>query len=130
MIPKLTALAQSVPLPLTQTFSQYAQLGNRIRKHYFSPGVFLSLVSGQFVPPIHRKNLYSLQYSMLPAQRVSIGELWRLLTRGPAKLDGGGIVMKGHAGVGVGGGGGGIGGAAASGPVGGKRTWKREKQYW
>lgn len=70
---------KSVPLPLTQTFAQYAQLGQRLRKHYLSPRVFLCLVSGQFVPPIHRKNLYSLQYSMLPVQRVGIGELWQLL---------------------------------------------------
>jgi phosphatidylinositol glycan class Q protein len=60
-------------------FHSYSELGNRIRKHYFSPSVFLSLASGQFVPPIHRRNLYSLQYSMLPAKRVSIGELWRRL---------------------------------------------------
>jgi phosphatidylinositol glycan class Q protein len=73
-------LSQSVPLPLSQTFSQYAQLGHRLRKHYLSPSVFLCLVSGQFVPPIHRKSLYSLQYSMLPVQRVSIGQLWKLLT--------------------------------------------------
>ncbi|KAK5172896.1 pig-Q [Saxophila tyrrhenica] len=59
---------------------KYAQLGHRVRKHYFSPRVFLAIVSGQFVPPIHRKNLYGLQYSMLPKQRVSVGELWRLLT--------------------------------------------------
>lgn len=72
--------AQSVPLPLSQTFAQYAQLGHRLRKHYLSPRVFLCLVSGQFVPPIHRKNLYSLQYSMLPTRRVSIVELWQLLT--------------------------------------------------
>ncbi|KAK5724108.1 pig-Q [Elasticomyces elasticus] len=70
---------KSVPLPLSQTFSQYAQLGHRLRKHYLSPRVFLCLVSGQFVPPIPRKNLYSLQYSMLPVQRVSISELWQLL---------------------------------------------------
>ncbi|KAK3700209.1 pig-Q [Vermiconidia calcicola] len=73
---------KSIPLPLTQTFAQYAQLGQRLRKHYLSPRVFLCLVSGQFVPPIHRKNLYSLQYSMLPVQRVGISELWRLLTAG------------------------------------------------
>lgn len=77
-----TNRVQSIPLPLTQTFAQYAQLGQRLRKHYLSPRVFLCLVSGQFVPPIHRKNLYSLQYSMLPVQRVGIGELWRLLTAG------------------------------------------------
>ena len=63
-------------------FNEYFQLGNRIRKHYISPRVFLCLVTGRFVPPIHRKNLYSLQYSMLPAHRAGIGELWtRLMTR-------------------------------------------------
>lgn len=61
-------------------FHQYSQLGTRIRKHYISPGVFLCLVTGRFVPPIHRKNLYSLQYSMLPARRASILELWARLT--------------------------------------------------
>ena len=40
----------------------------------------LSLATGQFVPPIHRKNLYSLQYSMLPAQRAAIGEVWNRLS--------------------------------------------------
>jgi phosphatidylinositol N-acetylglucosaminyltransferase subunit Q len=57
-------------------FQSYFELGSRIRKHYFSPRVMLCLASGQFVPPIHRGNLYSLQYSMLPAERVSITELW------------------------------------------------------
>ncbi|TKA82123.1 hypothetical protein B0A55_01810 [Friedmanniomyces simplex] len=80
---------KSIPLPLSLTFSQYAQLGHRLRKHYLSPRVFLCLVSGQFVPPIHRKNLYSLQYSMLPVQRLTIGELWELL-RTPERGDGAG----------------------------------------
>lgn len=78
-----------MPLPLTQTFSQYAQLGHRLRKHYLSPRVFICLISGQFVPPIHRKNLYSLQYSMLPAQRVGIGDLWKLLTEENAAAENG-----------------------------------------
>jgi phosphatidylinositol N-acetylglucosaminyltransferase subunit Q len=60
-------------------FNEYFQLGTRIKKHYASPGVLLCLVSGRFVPPIHRKNLYSLQYSMLPARRFGIAELWRQL---------------------------------------------------
>ena len=47
--------------------------------HYISPSVILSLATGEFVPPIHRKNLYSLQYSMLPAQRATIGEIWQQL---------------------------------------------------
>ncbi|KAG9204711.1 phosphatidylinositol N-acetylglucosaminyltransferase subunit gpi1 [Epicoccum nigrum] len=71
---------KSVPLSLTAMFHSYFELGTRIRKHYFSPSVFLSLASGQFVPPIHRRNLYSLQYSMLPAHRISISELWTQLT--------------------------------------------------
>ncbi|KAF2723464.1 N-acetylglucosaminyl transferase component Gpi1 [Polychaeton citri CBS 116435] len=69
----------SIPLSLSQTFDQYAQLGDRLRKHYLSPRVFLALALGSFVPPMHRQNLYSLQYSMLPARRVGIAELWRLI---------------------------------------------------
>ncbi|KAK5130802.1 hypothetical protein LTR08_001636 [Meristemomyces frigidus] len=91
-------LKQSVPLPLSQTFSQYAQLGHRLRKHYLSPRVFLCLISGQFVPPIHRKNLYSLQYSMLPVQRVTISELWQLLT-GRGQRDAPSGYANGHAGL-------------------------------
>jgi phosphatidylinositol glycan class Q protein len=64
-------------------FRQYFQLGNRIRKHYLSPRVLLCLMTGQFVPPIHRKNLYSLQYSMLPARRTGVLEMWRALTVWP-----------------------------------------------
>lgn len=84
-------------------FNQYCQLGNRIRKHYISPGVFLCLVTGRFVPPIHRKNLYSLQYSMLPARRAGILELWARLTaakdeKGKRKGDG----VNGYAGGGMG----------------------------
>ena len=80
-------LLHSIPLPLSHTFTQYAHLTHRLRKHYLSPRVFLCLVSGQFVPPIHRKNLYSLQYSMLPARRVGVGELWRLLSEGEGGAD-------------------------------------------
>ena len=61
-------------------FDQYFQLGHRIRNHYLSPSVILLLVTGQFLPPIHRKSLYSLQYSMLPAQRASVLEVWQRLT--------------------------------------------------
>ncbi|KKY20191.1 putative n-acetylglucosaminyl transferase component gpi1 [Diplodia seriata] len=76
-------ILKSVPLGFWDMFNQYCQLGNRIRKHYISPGVFLCLVTGRFVPPIHRKNLYSLQYSMLPARRAGILELWARLTTPP-----------------------------------------------
>lgn len=78
--PTAYVLLKSIPLSLRAMFQPYFDLGDRIRKHYFSPSVLLCLVSGQFVPPIHRRNLYSLQYSMLPAKRASIGELWRKLT--------------------------------------------------
>lgn len=74
---------KSVPLTFPRMFQQYFQLGNRLRKHYLSFNVILCLVTGQFVPPIHRKNLYSLQYSMLPAQRASTSEMWNALTVWP-----------------------------------------------
>jgi phosphatidylinositol glycan class Q protein len=57
-------------------FESYFELGNRIRKQYFSPGVILKLATGRFVPPLPRSSLYSLQYSMLPAKRPGIAELW------------------------------------------------------
>ena len=66
-------------------FDQYFQLGQRIRKHYLSPNVLLCLATGQFLPPIHRKSLYSLQYSMLPARRAGIVEVWtRLMEDAPS----------------------------------------------
>ncbi|GAM83162.1 hypothetical protein ANO11243_011480 [Dothideomycetidae sp. 11243] len=80
----LTSIAiiklKSIALPLSLTFSQYSQLADRIQKHYASPRVFFCLLTGQFIPPIHRKSLYSLQYSMLPVRRVGVGELWRMLS--------------------------------------------------
>ncbi|KAI5467071.1 hypothetical protein BGZ63DRAFT_370279 [Mariannaea sp. PMI_226] len=60
-------------------FNQYFQMANRIKMHYLSPKVFICLLTGKFVPPINRKNLYSLQYSMLPARRATIREMWRAL---------------------------------------------------
>lgn len=74
---------KSIPLSLRAMFHPYFELGGRIRKHYLSPSVFMYLASGQFVPPIHRRNLYSLQYSMLPATRASVTELWENLTERP-----------------------------------------------
>jgi phosphatidylinositol glycan class Q protein len=73
-------ISQSVPLTFRAMFHQYFQLGHRIRKHYLSPRVLLCLATGKFVPPIHRKNLYSLQYSMLPARRAGIMDMWQALT--------------------------------------------------
>ncbi|KAL1961264.1 hypothetical protein VTO42DRAFT_3210 [Malbranchea cinnamomea] len=71
---------KSIPLSLREMFDQYSQLGHRLRKHYVSPRVILCLATGRFVPPIHRRNLYSLQYSMLPIRRVGIAEVWARLT--------------------------------------------------
>ncbi|KAF2427705.1 phosphatidylinositol N-acetylglucosaminyltransferase subunit GPI1 [Tothia fuscella] len=100
---------KSVPLPLRAMLNEYFQLGNRISKHYVSPGVILCLITGRFVPPIHRKNLYSLQYSMLPKQRVGIYELWARVTEKDAKVGDGaydlGLVNGGFGGNGYVGGG-------------------------
>src|SRR4051794_25012709 len=73
-------ILKSVPLTFRAMFHQYFQLGHRIRKHYVSPRVLLCLATGKSVPPIHRKNLYSLQYSMLPARRAGIMDMWHALT--------------------------------------------------
>ncbi|KAF2198769.1 Gpi1-domain-containing protein [Delitschia confertaspora ATCC 74209] len=86
----------SIPLSLRAMFNEYFELGNRLRKHYLSPGVFLRLATGQFVPPIHRKNLYSLQYSMLPATRTGIPELWKRLTEKEPVPDNNKFAMNGY----------------------------------
>ncbi|ROW09952.1 hypothetical protein VPNG_06341 [Cytospora leucostoma] len=67
---------KSIPLTFRAMFHQYFQMASRIRKHYLSPRVLLCLLTGKFVPPINRKNLYSLQYFMLPARRSGIMEMW------------------------------------------------------
>ena len=67
----------STPLSLRQIFAQYSHLASRIRKHYLSPEVVFRLVTGRFVPPLRRGEMYGLQYSMLPRNRVSVGEVWR-----------------------------------------------------
>ncbi|TQN68659.1 N-acetylglucosaminyl-phosphatidylinositol biosynthetic protein gpi1, partial [Colletotrichum shisoi] len=71
---------KSIPLTFRAMFHQYFQMGNRIRKHYLSPQVLLCLLTGQFVPPLNRKNLYSLQYSMLPARRANFRQMWDAIT--------------------------------------------------
>lgn len=82
---------RSTPLPFSAMFHQYFQLGRRIRKHYVSPHVILCLMTGKFVPPIHRRNLYSMQYSMLPTRRAGMWELWKRLTEEqPVGGEGGG----------------------------------------
>ncbi|CEJ56067.1 Putative N-acetylglucosaminyl transferase component Gpi1 [Penicillium brasilianum] len=72
---------ESIPLPLRAMFDQYFQLGHRLRKHYLAPRVIFCLMTGRFVPPIHRRNLYSMQYSMLPARRAGMAEVWSMLTQ-------------------------------------------------
>ncbi|CCC09663.1 unnamed protein product [Sordaria macrospora k-hell] len=73
-----------IPLDFKSMFYQYFQMGNRIRKHYLSPRVAMCLLMGKFVPPLNRKNLYSLQYSMLPAKRAGVMEMWDALNSLPA----------------------------------------------
>jgi len=78
-------LEQSIPLTFPAMFHQYFQMAQRIRKHYLSPRVLLCLMTGKFVPPLNRKNLYSLQYSMLPARRAGIREIWEVINAVPAE---------------------------------------------
>lgn len=90
---------QSIPLSLRAMFDQYFQLGHRLRKHYLSPRVIFCLFTGRFVPPIHRRNLYSMQYSMLPDVRPSLLQVWSELTQ-PRKSGSGGS-SSGSGGSGV-----------------------------
>lgn len=98
---KLTS-KKSIPLPLRSMFDQYFQLGHRLRKHYLSPRVIFCLVTGRFVPPIHRRNLYSMQYSMLPARRAGMAEVWAMLTQ-PKKGGSGGSGSSSGGGISTGG---------------------------
>ncbi|KAK0721506.1 N-acetylglucosaminyl transferase component-domain-containing protein [Apiosordaria backusii] len=75
---------KSIPLSFKAMFHQYFQMGHRIRKHYLSPRVLLCLLTGKFVPPLDRRNLYSLQYSMLPARRAGIMEMWNAVNSLPS----------------------------------------------
>jgi phosphatidylinositol N-acetylglucosaminyltransferase subunit Q len=70
----------STSLSLREIFAPYFHLGARVRKHYLSPKVVLRLITGRFVPPLGRSEMYGLQYSMLPPHRVSVGEVWKALT--------------------------------------------------
>jgi phosphatidylinositol glycan class Q protein len=76
----------STPLSLREIFAPYFHLGARVRKHYLSPKVVLRLITGRFVPPLGRSEMYGLQYSMLPQHRVRVSEVWKALTGdGPVK---------------------------------------------
>lgn len=108
MTQSLTPSRQPIPLSFRAMFHQYFQMASRIRKHYLSPRVLLCLLTGKFVPPINRKNLYSLQYSMLPARRAGIMEMWQAVNSLPppkrmaapvmipALANGGGLNMNGN----------------------------------
>ena len=72
-------ILSSTPLSLRQIFAPYFHLGSRIRKHYLSPKVFFRLLTGRFVPPLGREEMYGMQYSVLPRERVSVAEVWKSL---------------------------------------------------
>lgn len=74
----------STPLSLRQIFEQYFQLWARIRQHYLSPKVIFRLLTGRFVPPLGRSEMYGLQYSVLPRQRATISEVWKCLSENNA----------------------------------------------
>jgi phosphatidylinositol N-acetylglucosaminyltransferase subunit Q len=76
----------ATPLSLYQIFAQYSHIASRIRKHYLSPQVIFRLATGRFVPPLGRGEMYGLQYSMLPRNRVSVGEVWRGLVEGDSDI--------------------------------------------
>ena len=67
----------STPLSIQQIFQQYFQLGERIKKHYLSPKVVFRLLTGRFVPPLGRGEMYGMQYSVLPRERATISEVWK-----------------------------------------------------
>ena len=70
----------STPLSLRQIFEQYFQLWARIRQHYLSPKVVFRLLTGRFVPPLGRSEMYGLQYSVLPRERATVAEVWKSLS--------------------------------------------------
>jgi phosphatidylinositol N-acetylglucosaminyltransferase subunit Q len=93
----------STPLSLRQIFEQYFQLWGRIRQHYLSPKVVFRLLTGRFVPPLGRSEMYGLQYSVLPRERATISEVWKSLseTEPPATSNesASGRSQKGHLGA-------------------------------
>ncbi|KAG5439943.1 hypothetical protein PCANB_000225 [Pneumocystis canis] len=69
---------RSIPLSLESIFCQYSRLAQRLKCYYFSKQIITNLVRGIIVSPIPREKLYSLQYSMLPENRISITELIKI----------------------------------------------------
>ncbi|KAF2864250.1 Gpi1-domain-containing protein [Piedraia hortae CBS 480.64] len=79
-VPTAHVRLKPISLPLSHIFAQYAQLGVSLRRHYLSAHVAKCLATGQDVPSMQRQGLYALQYRMLPEHKLSISELWKLLT--------------------------------------------------
>ena len=86
----------SHPLSLRQIFEQYFQLGSRIRKHYLSATVIFRLLTGRFVPPLSRDEMYGLNYSVLPRNRIGVAEMWRILTEVQADITPDGTTKGGN----------------------------------
>lgn len=61
------------------------------------PSILIHRLMVVQVPPIERKNLYSLQYSSIQ-QRISITELWDLLTKEGKPKPEGSVPANGHIG--------------------------------
>jgi len=78
-IPTSYVIIKSIPLSLNIIFHQYFRLAVRLRDHYLSFKVLKGLFSGEGVPPLDRSKLYSFSYSMLPAQRIGICALYKML---------------------------------------------------
>ena len=89
----------STPLSLRRIFEQYFQLWARIRQHYLSPKVVFRLLTGRFVPPLGRSEMYGLQYSVLPRERATISEVWKSLSESEVPTTGNGGVQRRHFGA-------------------------------
>ena len=70
----------STTLSIRHIFGQYFSLGSRIQRHYLSPKVLVSILTGRFIPPISREKMYQMQYTVLPRERVDVSELWKKLS--------------------------------------------------
>lgn len=87
----------STSLSVRHIFEQYFELGSRIRRHYFSPKVVFRLMTGQFVPPLGRSEMYGMQYSVLPRERASVSEVWNGLFEDRSTSGNGPVRWHGYA---------------------------------
>jgi phosphatidylinositol N-acetylglucosaminyltransferase subunit Q len=69
----------SIPIPFRVIFSAYGRVFRRLRLHYLSPEVFLAVITGKPIREIPSKQLYSIQFGMLPKRRKRIKEAWAIL---------------------------------------------------